>query len=122
LPSPTSCLVTGAAGSIGSELCRQLLQSRPQRLLLLDHNEFGLYTLHHELHAWCHAQAPAVDLVPLLASVTSMTAPVASGWSPGRVGSKPTGKRRLFTAHTHKRRSPVSHHGQVSALMHSHRL
>jgi len=55
-------LVTGAAGSIGSELCRQLLQSRPQRLLLLDHNEFGLYTLHHELHAWCQAQAPAVDL------------------------------------------------------------
>ena len=37
--------------------------------------------------------------------VTSMTAPVASGWSLGRVGLEPTGKRRLFTAHTHKRHS-----------------
>ncbi len=33
--------------------------------------------------------------------VTSMTAPVASGWSVGRVGLAPTGKRRLTTAHTH---------------------
>src|SRR3979411_2907724 len=34
--------------------------------------------------------------------VTSMTAPVASGWSDCRVGLAPTGKRRLFTAHTHR--------------------
>ena len=37
--------------------------------------------------------------------VTSMTAPVASGWSVRRVGLAPTGKRRLLTAHTHRRRS-----------------
>ena len=37
--------------------------------------------------------------------VTSMTAPIASGWSGCRVGFAPTGKRRLFTAHTHKRHS-----------------
>src|SRR6516225_6424485 len=36
--------------------------------------------------------------------VTSMTAPVASGWSNCRVGFTPTGKRRLSTAHTHCRR------------------
>ncbi len=35
--------------------------------------------------------------------VTSMTAPVASGWSDGRVGLAPTGKRRLTTAHTRRR-------------------
>ncbi len=37
--------------------------------------------------------------------VTSMTAPIASGWSGCRVGLAPTGKRRLFTAHTHERHS-----------------
>ncbi len=64
-------LVSGAAGSIGSELCRQILQERPRRLLLLDHNEFGLYTLHRELQAWCEAQASDIELVPLLASVAN---------------------------------------------------
>ncbi len=62
-------LVSGAAGSIGSELCRQILQEKPRQLLLLDHNEFGLYTIHRELQALCQAQALPVELVPLLASV-----------------------------------------------------
>jgi len=64
-------MVTGAAGSIGSELCRQILQENPQRLLLLEHSEFGLYTLHRELQAWCLAQGSSVELVPLLASVVN---------------------------------------------------
>jgi FlaA1/EpsC-like NDP-sugar epimerase len=42
-------LVTGAAGSIGSELCRQIVRLRPSRLLLLDTNETGLFELHSEL-------------------------------------------------------------------------
>lgn len=62
-------MVTGAAGSIGSELCRQILKESPRQLLLLEHSEFGLYTLHRELQAWCTAQQSTTELVPLLASV-----------------------------------------------------
>jgi FlaA1/EpsC-like NDP-sugar epimerase len=69
-------MVTGAAGSIGSELCRQIILSRPRQLLLLDMNEFGLYRMEQELrqawslqHADRHGQAAALDIIPLLGNV-----------------------------------------------------
>ncbi|MBS0390907.1 MAG: polysaccharide biosynthesis protein [Proteobacteria bacterium] len=63
-------LVTGAGGSIGSELCRQILNARPSRLLLLDHSEYALYSIHQELQASVATSQEGCTLVPLLANVT----------------------------------------------------
>ena len=60
-------LVTGAGGSIGSELVRQIARFNPRRLLLLDRAESPIYMIHHEISE-AH---PAIDVVPVLASVTN---------------------------------------------------
>jgi FlaA1/EpsC-like NDP-sugar epimerase len=63
-------LVTGAGGSIGSELTRQILLQRPRQLVLLDHSEFALYTIHQELDGLCRQQQQTTEVVPLLGNVT----------------------------------------------------
>jgi len=60
-------LVTGAAGSIGSELCRGLARLKPAALLILDQNEYGLYALENELLG--SNTDTGLQIVPLLASV-----------------------------------------------------
>lgn len=64
-------LVSGAGGSIGSELCRQIVLQGPRQLLLVEHSEFALYAIHQELQALCAASERSVQLAPLLASVVN---------------------------------------------------
>lgn len=61
-------LVSGAGGSIGSELCRQLLSCKPKRLVLYELNELALYNVHQELNLT--AETSQTELVPVLGSVT----------------------------------------------------
>ena len=62
-------MVTGAGGSIGSALCRQILLQQPAQLLLVDQHEYGLYAIHQELTGLCSAQNLTASVVPLLANV-----------------------------------------------------
>ncbi|MFG3502809.1 polysaccharide biosynthesis protein [Pseudomonas sp. NPDC047963] len=62
-------MVTGAGGSIGSELCRQILLNKPKVLLLFEHSEFNLYSIHIELERVAERASLPVKLVPILGSI-----------------------------------------------------
>ena len=78
-------LVTGAGGSIGSELCRQILQIGPSKLLLIEQSEFALYSIHQELEEKFLSHDTV--LVPLLASVQDpeRMREIMSTWHPDTV-------------------------------------
>ena len=58
-------MVTGAGGSIGSELCRQIVKHQPNMLVLFEMSEFALYSIDREL------QASDIQIIPVLGSVTN---------------------------------------------------
>lgn len=78
-------LVTGAGGSIGSELCRQIVMSKPKMLLLIEQSEFVLYAIHQELLGLTENQQ--ISLVPLLGSVcdAERMKTIMAAWRPDTV-------------------------------------
>src|SRR5699024_107268 len=59
-------LVTGAGGSIGSEICRQVCKFNPQKIILLGHGENSIYLIHQELN---NAIGDKIEFIPVIADV-----------------------------------------------------
>lgn len=64
-------MVTGGAGSIGSELCRQILKSNPKCLIIFDNSEYSLYAIEQEISAEIKDKKLDISLMAILGSVQS---------------------------------------------------
>lgn len=87
-------MVTGAGGSIGSELCRQIFKTAPKRLLLVEMSEFALYQIHQELQLMLNniefddrLGQPKMEILPLLGSVcdANRISEIMETWEPQTV-------------------------------------
>ena len=65
-------LITGAGGSIGSELCRQIIKLQPRKLLLLDNSEFSLFSIYHEISSKFTIKKDfKAKIVPILCNINN---------------------------------------------------
>ncbi len=100
-------MVTGAGGTIGSELCRQILRLAPQVLILYEFAEPALYRIERELRRLVKVEGIAVEVVPLLGSVTerAMLRRVMSSW----------GVHTVYHAAAYKH-VPIVEHNYISGV------
>ena len=77
-------LVTGSGGSIGSELCRQIIRFKPRILLLVEISEYALYTIHSELE---QIKSSEIEILPLIGSVQDnrRMQEIISIWKPATI-------------------------------------
>jgi FlaA1/EpsC-like NDP-sugar epimerase len=80
-------LITGAGGSIGTELCNQIVNYKPTKLVILDHSEFNLYKINLHLKSYISEKSLDIDLISILGSITekSLVKEIFKRYKPNKV-------------------------------------